>query len=167
MLTLVGNDQPGIVAKITNGLLNANCNLGEASMMRLGGNFTVMLMINSEHPSEDIRKAMQSTCDDMSLTLHIDQIRGRLHQHHIPDVRVVVSGSDRAGIVAQVSQLLFDAGMDILDLNSDVAGTNEAPIYIMQIEGLATQGIDSIEKAIDSLPKNIDVSVHPIETFVG
>ena len=45
MLTLVGEDHPGIVADHDGVLFRAGCNLGEATMARLGGNFTVMLMV--------------------------------------------------------------------------------------------------------------------------
>ncbi|MCG7961385.1 MAG: amino acid-binding protein, partial [Candidatus Thiodiazotropha taylori] len=38
MLTLVGEDQPGIVAQVTDALFRGGCTLGEASMLRLGGN---------------------------------------------------------------------------------------------------------------------------------
>ncbi len=44
MLTVVGADRPGIVARVTDALYKGGCNLGEASMMRLGGNFTIILM---------------------------------------------------------------------------------------------------------------------------
>ena len=44
MLTLVGTDRPGIMAALTGTLFRAGCNLGEASMARLSGNFTIMLM---------------------------------------------------------------------------------------------------------------------------
>ncbi|MEW8430322.1 MAG: amino acid-binding protein, partial [gamma proteobacterium symbiont of Ctena orbiculata] len=39
MLTLVGEDQPGIVARVTDALYRGGCTLGETSMIRLGGNF--------------------------------------------------------------------------------------------------------------------------------
>jgi glycine cleavage system transcriptional repressor len=45
MLTVVGADRPGIVAKLTEALFRGGCNLGEASMARLGGNFCMMLMV--------------------------------------------------------------------------------------------------------------------------
>ena len=44
MLTFVGKDRPGIVAKVSQVLFDMQGNLGEASMTRLGGNFTIMLM---------------------------------------------------------------------------------------------------------------------------
>ncbi|MCW8983520.1 MAG: amino acid-binding protein, partial [Gammaproteobacteria bacterium] len=36
MVTLVGRDQKGIVSRVTKALFEGGCNLGEASMMRLG-----------------------------------------------------------------------------------------------------------------------------------
>ena len=48
MLTVVGKDKPGIVASISEVLFDAGCNFGEASMSRLGGNFTIMLMVQYE-----------------------------------------------------------------------------------------------------------------------
>ncbi|MFQ5443717.1 MAG: glycine cleavage system protein R [Nitrospinales bacterium] len=54
MLTLVGKDRPGIVAQLTGALFQAGCNLGEASMTRLGGNFTVMLMVEREETGKDV-----------------------------------------------------------------------------------------------------------------
>ena len=46
MLTLIGQDRPGIVAAVTKGLFEAGCNLGETSMLRLGNNFTIMMMVS-------------------------------------------------------------------------------------------------------------------------
>ena len=48
MLTLVGKDRPGIVAHVTAALYEGGANLGETSMMRLGGNFTIMLMVSGD-----------------------------------------------------------------------------------------------------------------------
>jgi len=48
MLTVVGEDRPGIVAKLTHALFEGGCDLGEASMMRLGGSFTIMLMVKTD-----------------------------------------------------------------------------------------------------------------------
>ena len=46
MLTVVGRDRPGIVSQVTLALYKGGGNLGEASMVRLGGNFSIMLMVH-------------------------------------------------------------------------------------------------------------------------
>lgn len=167
MLTLVGKDRPGIVAKTSAALYKAGCNFGEASMMRLGGNFSIMLMVQYGGKAEELNNAMSPVVTELRLTLHIDPIDGQLHDHRIPDVRVRVYGADRAGIVAQVTNALADAGLDIFDLESDVAGTGDKPVYIMHIEGHAAQGVEPLHQALSRIDPDIKVSLEPIDTMVG
>jgi len=167
MLTLVGKDRPGIVAKTSEALVKAGCNFGEASMMRLGGNFSIMLMVQSATSADQLEQAIAPVTQAMNLRCHIDPIEGQLHDHRIPDVRIRVYGADRAGIVAEVTNALAEAGLDIFDLESDVAGTGDKPVYIMQIEGHASQGIDKLQRALAKMDSDIKVSLEPIETMVG
>ena len=175
MLTVVGKDRPAIVARITAALYDSGCNLGEASMTRLGGNFTVMLMVQyagSTAAELDRTAALEQlvapVCESLGLKLHVDKIEGQLHRHPEADVHIRVFGADRAGIVAQVTTVLADAGLDILDLQSDVAGTEDKPIYIMQIEGRALQGVAALESAVQILDgKGMEVHLEPIDVMIG
>mgnify|MGYP002713104586 CR=1 FL=1 len=168
MLTLVGEDRPGIVAKITSALFEGDCNLGETSMMRLGGNFTVMMMVSTDSSASQLETLLRPVVDSLGLRLHVDRIQGQLHRHIVPDVRITVSGADRAGIVAKAATALAEAGLNILDLESDVAGSETTPIYIMCIEGVATEGIEALESAVEVIARDgIDASITPIETLIG
>lgn len=169
MLALVGQDRVGIVAQITDALYRGGCNLGEASMLRLGESFTMMMMVNTQLDENTLISTIQPTAEKLGLHLHIDQIEGELHPHPEPDVKIVVHGADRAGIVAQVTGELANAGLNILDLETGVGGTDDKPFYFMQIEGCATQGIDvlqsGLEKLKETLQGNIDINLSPLETF--
>jgi glycine cleavage system transcriptional repressor len=168
MLTVVGEDRPAIVAKLTHALYEGGCNLGEASMMRLGDCFTVMLMVSSDLGKRELLSLIEPVSDSLGLHVHVDSIKGKLHQHRIPDVRITVSGADRAGIVADVTTALAEAGLNILDLESDVAGTKEQPIYIMHIEGSAAEGIDSLHAVVELVKsKGIDISLSPVDVVIG
>lgn len=168
MLTLVGADRPGIVAKVSKALYEGGCNLGEASMARLGGNFTIMLMVQFEGSAHALRDLVAPVSDSLGLHLHVDRIEGELHRHLVPDVRISVFGADRAGIVAQVTGALAEAGLNILDLESDVGGTQEQPIYIMHIEGQAREGIEALRSALEIVARDgIDVRIEPIDTLIG
>jgi len=59
--------------------------------------------------------------------------------------------------------------LNILNLESDVGGTPTNPIYIMEIDGAARNGVDSIRAALDSVAKgkNIKISVTPINRLMG
>ncbi len=168
MLSLTGEDRPGIVARVTTALFEAGCHLGETAMMRLGGNFSMMLMLSSEHDAGQLQEALNETVLALGLHAHIDTIEGHLHQHKIPDVRITVYGADRAGIVSRVTSALAESGLNILDLESDVAGTEQDPIYIMVIEGVAEKGLEALEETQKVLEQEaIEVTVSPVQTLIG
>jgi len=168
MLTLVGEDRSGIVAKLTHALFEAGCNLGEASMMRLGGNFTMMLMVSFEGKAKALDDVVRSVSESLNLHLHVDEINAALHTHLEPDVRISVYGADRIGIVSEVTGALAESGLHILDLESDVAGSEKAPLYIMHIEGHAAEGIGSLQAALDVMKdRGIETSLDEIDTLLG
>ncbi|MBN2854804.1 MAG: amino acid-binding protein [Halothiobacillus sp. 20-53-49] len=168
ILTLVGEDRPGIVANIARVLFAVGAELGEAAMMRLGGQFAIMMMVRSAGSPEDVIGLLESTRMAFDLKLHVDETDASLHQAREADVLVTVHGADRAGIVAEVTAALVESGLNILDLRSDVGGTLAAPIYIMQIEGEARQGIDAIEATIAALgAQGLSVRITPLDTVRG
>jgi glycine cleavage system transcriptional repressor len=169
MLTLVGKDQPGIVAEVSQVLFKAGGNLGEASMSRLGGNFTIMLMLHMETEQESVRKLLQPICEKLNLFFHIDNIVADLHQHIDPNYRLSVHGADQAGIVATVTSSLAKSDFNILNLESDVGGSKEKPVYIMHIEGFANCGREELEKSLQLLKREKQIVMHliPIDTMVG
>ena len=167
MLTVIGADRPGIVAKLTEALFRGGCNLGEASMARLGGNFSVMLMVEGADATA-LEKLVRPVTDALGLRLHIDPIHGELHRHVEPNVQVTVYGADRPGIVAQATAALTAAGFNILDLNTDVGGTAERPIYVMLIEGHAAGGVAAVERTIAPLRAGgIEVRVTALDILIG
>jgi len=168
MLTLVGKDRPGIVAHVTHALYEGGCNLGETSMMRLGTSFTIMMMVQFEGTINALHKVLESEAESLGLHLHVDHIEGGLHQHYAPDVRISIYGADRSGIVAHATGALSEAGLDILDLTSDVGGTEEKPIYIMHIEGRATEGVAALQSALDIVKQEgVEAQLTAIDTLVG
>jgi glycine cleavage system transcriptional repressor len=168
MVTLIGKDRPGIVAHVTAALYEGEGNLGETSMMRLGGNFSIMMMVEFRGSSKELHDVLSSVTDSMGLHLHIDRIEAKLHEHRVPDVRITVYGADRTGIVARVTGVLLETGLNILDLESDVAGDINKPIYIMHIEGEASEGVTSLESALEIIKADgINAELTIIDTLIG
>lgn len=169
MVTLVGKDKASIVSHVTAALYDGGGNLGETSMMRLGGNFTIMMMVEFSGSIKDLHDVFSSVTDSMDLHLHIDHIDAKLHEHRIPDVRISVYGADRAGIVSTVTGVLAEAGLNILDLESDVAGDINKPLYIMHIEGEASEGVKALASALQIIKdeNGIDAELVEIDTMIG
>jgi glycine cleavage system transcriptional repressor len=168
MLTLVGEDRPGIVAQVTQALYQGGFNLGETSMIRLGGNFSIMMMVGDSATNQPLAPLLEPVAQALGLQMHIDPIRAALHQHRVPNFQVRVNGADRAGIVARVTGALAGCGFNILELDSDVVGSAEQPVYIMTIQGYAEAPLEQLQAALEPLKAQaIDVHVSPIETLIG
>lgn len=169
MVTLIGKDRPGIVSHVTAALYEGGGNLGETSMMRLGGNFSIMMMVEFSGRTKELHDVLSTVTESMDLHLHIDRIDAKLHEHKIPDVRISVYGADRAGIVSKVTTALAEAGLNILDLESDVAGVEEKPVYIMNIEGEASEGVKALESALHIVREEdgVDAELTEIDTLIG
>ncbi|GAB6040496.1 glycine cleavage system transcriptional repressor [Endothiovibrio diazotrophicus] len=168
MLTLVGEDRPGIVAKVAHALFEGGCNLGEASMARLGGSFTILMMVRPEDGALSVEEAVRPVAHSLGLHIHLDAMAGGLHRHIEPDVRITVHGADRAGIVAQVTGALAESGLNITDLESDVAGSEEKPVYVLHIEGVAGEGIEPLRSALETVKHGgIEASIYEIDTLIG
>ena len=168
MLTMIGTDKPGIVASVTRALAQHGVTLVETSMLRLGGNFTVMMMVSGAASEQTLRSQLAPVLEAQGMCLHVDPIDGHLHEHLVPNVQVTVSGADRVGIVAQVTEALASTGFNILDLDSDVAGSDAAPVYILQIAGITEQPLEQIEAALQALrEQGVSINVSPIDTYIG
>jgi glycine cleavage system transcriptional repressor len=170
MLTLVGKDQIGIVAKVTTALYQSGCHLGEASMLRMDGNFTIMLMVHFPGTDAALTALLAPIADELQLHVHLDPSVGEHTTRQEPDVQISVHSADRAGIVAQVTSVLAAAGLNILDLESDIGGSADNPFYVMQIEGIATQGIEALQKALQTWRQTneppIEVRLTPITAAI-
>ena len=169
MVTIVGKDQPGLVAKVSLAIYEAGGNLGEASMARLGANFTIMLMTQFDGAADGLENILAPIAKTLDLHCHVDLIEGELHRHVEPDVRISVYGADCPGIVAEVTGALAEEGLNILNLETDVGGAEENPVYVMNIDGIASKGIAGLEKALDKLAndKNLETRLTPIDTLIG
>lgn len=168
LLTLVGADRPGIVSRVTRVLYQLGCNLGEASMIRLGGNFTIMLMVGGDQSEEAVLSALAPIAEEMDLRIHLDPSHGGLHHHLMPNYQVRVVGADRAGIVADVTEILAGKGFNILELESDVAGDLERPVYIMNIQGYCSETLEALKAALAPLSeRGVSVDVSPVDVLIG
>jgi len=169
MLTLVGKDQPGIVARLSTALCQGGCNLGESSMTRLGSNFTIMLMVQFEGTTQQLEQMVTPVAKALDLHNHVDLVEGGQHFLIQPNVRISVYCSDRPGIMEEVTASLASAGLNILNLDSNIGVEENTATYYIHLEGVAGDGIDPLYEALDVLSrqKKMQTQLIPIDTLLG
>lgn len=170
MLSMVGKDKPGIVAKLSAALCRAGCNLGESSMAALSDNFTVMLMVQWEGSQTELEDVVQPISRNLDLSYHIDPVPGKLEHHRQPDIRVSIYAEDRKGIIEDVTTALAEAGLNILHLDSNLDEEPGAskPTFYLHIEGTLSQGIELVEDALDKLceDKKMNIQLIPVNPSI-
>ncbi|MCL5051940.1 ACT domain-containing protein [Igneacidithiobacillus siniensis] len=166
LLTVIGEDRPGIVAAVTQALYAADCAIGDASMMRLGGYFTIMQVIDYSRDFGAVESALDPAVRRLALRVHLDPISSVAAQEDVANVRVTVYGADHPGIVASVTESLAKIGFNIIDLESEKSGNPERPIYVMIIQGSAPAGLEQVREILEPLKaeQGVEISVHAIDT---
>ncbi len=169
MLSLIGLDQPSIVARLSAGLCKNGCNLGDSSMVRLGKYFTIMLMVEHEGAKETLNAITASICDPLNLNAHLVELEDGTQHHCEPDVRISLFAEDRAGIIEDATTPLAQAGLNILHLESNIEDAKGSGKYYIHLEGTVSGGLDNLYAALENLKneKGIQSQLIPINTQVS
>lgn len=163
MLSLIGLDQPSIVARLSAGLCKNGCNLGESSMVRLGKYFTIMVMLEFNAGKDLLESIVSSICKPLQLSSHLVPLEDDDSQHQCePDVRISLFAEDRMGIVEDATTQLAQAGLNILHLESNLGETEESGTYFIHLEGTVSKGLKMLYSTLESLEKEKGIKSHLI-----
>jgi glycine cleavage system transcriptional repressor len=135
-VTAIGADRPGIVATVSRVLHERGGNLHDSAMTILGGHFAIVLLVATEDNPDELRDALTTATRDLDLTISVSHADGSRDQTD-PTHLLSVYGADRPGIVAGVTAVLADLGANVTDLETQVIGAEDEPVYAMVIELVA------------------------------
>jgi glycine cleavage system transcriptional repressor len=167
-LTFFSEDKPGIVAKISKILFEMGINIEDSSSTLLRGFFSMILLVSTDERIEESLIARKFS-NLKGITVTVKEVK-ELKKKKSEDTFVIsVYGADKPGLVYSVSNLLAEHNVNIIDLQTKVAGKKDNPVYIMVFE-VAVPENNSNSIWIDEL-KNIskemgtDINIRQIETY--
>ena len=138
-MSAIGRDRPGIVADLAELIYECDCNLEDSRMTILGSEFAVLLLLSGQ--GDDVERRLSSGCKRLEwekrLTVFIRPLDEPAPGHPPRGVPLecVVTGVDKAGIVARVARAVADHGANITDLHSDLRPEPESgtPMYTLRL----------------------------------
>jgi glycine cleavage system transcriptional repressor len=159
IIVAIGEDKPGIVAKVTEILFKNGFNIEDSSMTRLNNEFTIMLIVKGDKNLEHLKQEF-SQLEKEGLTIIIKEVSEDVinkPRKKLPIFNIAVYGSDKPGIVYKVSKLLADKGINISDLRTEKVNS----LYIMFIESEFPEEVDILEfnREIEKLKQELDVDI--------
>ena len=126
----LGPDQPGVIAALTEVLFAGGGNLEDASMHQLSGQFAMTLVVNVPREAEAVRASLSPLSARLELLISVREVvagdAGPAGESYV----VSVHGADRPGIVHRVTGAIAQAGGNIADLSTRLAGE----LYVLVAE---------------------------------
>ncbi len=168
-LTFVCKDRYGIVADVSKVLYDNGFNLEDSSSTLLRGFFSMILIVSSykNYTERDI-SAMFSELEDISVSVRSMNGSGATLVSGNSYI-VSVYGSDKPGIVHSVADYLRKKNINIIDLQTKVAGKENKPIYIMVLEILVPEDYKEEDwvPALKEISEKMgtDIHIRQIETY--
>ncbi len=140
-MSAIGRDRPGIVADLAELIYDCDCNLEDSRMSILGSEFAVLLLLSGQ--GDDLERRLSAGCKRLEWERRLTVFFRPLDEPPPPPgeeprgapLECVVTGVDKAGIVARVTRAVADQGANITDLHSELRPEPESgtPMYTMRL----------------------------------
>jgi len=117
VLTVIGDDRPGLVEQLANTVAANSGNWLESSMSQLAGKFAGILKISvPDNNADKLVSDLQASSNNLKLVIEKVNDIGEVDQHQIINLNLV--GNDRPGIVKEISAALASQGVNVEELNT-------------------------------------------------
>ncbi|MCK4532616.1 ACT domain-containing protein [bacterium] len=173
IFTAMGKDKPGIVAGVSKVLYESGYNIEDSSMTLLKGEFAMILVISGKEDLSPAQfsKKFDSLKETFGLSIFLRELSPDELVHKVDEqvkiYAVSVYGVDKPGIVYEITQLLADKNVNIVDVNTQIAGTKEEPVYVilLEVEAPLNMTEEQLRKDLENagIDLKVNVSMHLVE----
>jgi glycine cleavage system regulatory protein len=162
VLTVIGDDRPGLVETIARTVADHGGNWVESRMSRLGGKFAGILLVEIVAEKRDaLIQALQS------LSTHGLRVLAEASEKHsareFKPVRLELLGQDRPGIVRDVSRALAQRGVNVERLTTECvsAPMSGEVLFKATAELLLPAGttLDALREGLESIANELMVDI--------
>ncbi len=170
MVSAIGEDRPGIVARLAEVVAKNGGNLEDSRMAILGGEFASISLVSVPHDKcEALEHALQELKND-ELTVFCKKTKPFPHDRHAgySFYEMSLTGADHEGIVHIISSYLRDLHVNFQSVETSVAHAPETgiPLFTMRASIAvppATQEAD-LRKALSKLADEAAVEIDLVST---
>jgi len=117
IISAVGPDRPGIVGELTGHLHACSANILDSRMVNLRGEFALMILLEaSDDAAEKLSRELQPLARNMGLNLFVNTQAAAAQTVEGLHYRLKTYSMDQPGIVARLTNLLRQHGVNIEEL---------------------------------------------------
>jgi glycine cleavage system regulatory protein len=121
VLTVLAPDRTGLVELLAQRIAAAGGNWEESRMARLAGQFAGILLVTCDAARSDELAAAMRTLESAGVQVTARTVPAAPAPAPGPTIQLALTGTDRAGIIRDVSRVLAERGVNVEELESEVS----------------------------------------------
>jgi len=159
VLTLIGEDRPGLVGLLSEAVSDHDGNWLESRMSRMAGRFAGILRANVPEANADALIAALSSLESQGLRVVVERSTYSDAESEFRRIPLELVGSDRPGIIREISQALASRNINVDELltecssapmSGEILFTAKVSLRIPQ-EASIDELSDALEEIADDL----------------
>lgn len=165
VVTIVGPDRRGFVARITDEIVAHDANIEESHMARLGGEFVILMLVSLSNGDSQTLLAGLDKLNNDQVTVFVketDLARLKVFKGFVP-YEISVVGADHEGIVHQVAEYLAELRCQIDDMETSVnrAPVTGTPLFSMvaKVQVPPRINLQQLRDQLEELGDQLDVDI--------
>ena len=162
VVTVIGNDRPGIVERLSEVVLAAGANWEESRMARLAGKFAGILRISVAAANADALASGLRALTSDGLTVVVES-SAEAPAETFRTVRLELVGNDHPGIIRDISKVLAQHQVNIEELETDVSSAPMSGEMLFRARARLTvpaaMTLDQLRSVLEAIAGEIMVDV--------
>jgi glycine cleavage system regulatory protein len=163
VLTVVSDDHPGIVEKLSDVLARHGGNWTESSMMTLAGKFAGILLAHVPETAADEFIAELATLGASGIEVVATRSDSKAAEAGAREITLELVGQDRPGIVHEITEVLSRHGVNVQELETTVqsASMSGESLFLAHARMFLPAGadMDALREELENLANELMVDI--------
>jgi glycine cleavage system regulatory protein len=163
VLTILGEDRPGIVESLSEVLARHNGNWNQSSMSSLAGQFAGILLatVPDDHASACISDLEALSARGLQVNVHASETFAPATA--MQEFALDLVGNDRHGIVRDITHVLAQHGVNVQELETEVESASMAGGALFRARAWllapASVDLDALERELEEIANELMVEI--------
>jgi len=173
VISVLGQDRPGIIARVSGALFAQDCNIENVSQTILQSEFSGIFIVTSPQdlPDESLRSVLENRLADIGCQVHIKPVNTSAPYPFEPSEPFVVTtlGPDRKGLVAGITDVLARHRVNVTQLQAVFKGGDDpmrnTMVYEVDVPNSADRSALSEDLRNTARAMGLDISIQHRDIF--
>ncbi|MTI64495.1 ACT domain-containing protein [Methylophaga sp.] len=176
LISVLGSDQPGIMAKVATVIKQHNGNIENLSQTLLDNAFGALLLVSlaEDDSAEKLQQSLQEQSQGMNLYIRVHPWQAEAsdwysNKRETQPYIVTAIGPDRQGLVAEIAGELFKHGVNITNIQAIFKGGKNPMdnLMVFEVDVPRATVMNDLRDALDAIAArlNLEISVQHRKIF--